>query len=156
MSWYQKVHFAIFWIFWCKMKITQVDTSTVQMDCHPFQTNWCPISAIPSFLCQMPFLAQPSQFILAWDRHHICWLAYPVAWFNFYLIDALSCSSIWLEWNLVVSVGFLSCLRRKQHQPHLLSLILRPDFILAQWTLLSWTKEACMLDVSWLAEWISV
>jgi len=27
----------------------------------------------------MPFLTQPSQFILAWDRHHICWLAYPVA-----------------------------------------------------------------------------
>jgi len=29
----------------------------------------------------MPFLTQPSQFILAWDRHQICWLAYPVAWF---------------------------------------------------------------------------
>jgi len=27
----------------------------------------------------MPFLAQPSQFILAWDRHQICWLAYQVA-----------------------------------------------------------------------------
>jgi len=23
----------------------------------------------PPFLCRMPFLAQPSQFILAWDRH---------------------------------------------------------------------------------------
>jgi len=22
--------------------------------------------------------AQPSQFILAWERHQICWLAYPV------------------------------------------------------------------------------
>jgi len=22
VSWYQKLHFAIFWIFWCKMKIT--------------------------------------------------------------------------------------------------------------------------------------
>jgi len=30
----------------------------------------------------MPFLTQPSQFILAWDRHQICWLAYPVAWLN--------------------------------------------------------------------------
>jgi len=29
----------------------------------------------------MPFLPQPSQFILAWYRHRICWLAYPMAWF---------------------------------------------------------------------------
>jgi len=42
VSWYQKVHFAIFWIFWCKMKITQAGTPTIQMDCHPIQTNWCP------------------------------------------------------------------------------------------------------------------
>jgi len=32
------------------------------------------------FLCWMPFLAQSSQFMLAWDRHQTCWLAYPVAW----------------------------------------------------------------------------
>jgi len=24
------------------MKITQADTPTVQMDCHPIQTKWCP------------------------------------------------------------------------------------------------------------------
>ena len=35
-------HFAIFWIFWCKMKITQADAPTIWMDCHPIQTNWCP------------------------------------------------------------------------------------------------------------------
>jgi len=35
----------------------------------------------PPFLRWMPFLTQPSQFNLAWDRHQICWLAYPVAWF---------------------------------------------------------------------------
>jgi len=29
----------------------------------------------------MPFLTQPSQFMLAWDRHQIYWLAYLVAWF---------------------------------------------------------------------------
>ena len=28
----------------------------------------------------MPFLTQASQFIPAWDRHQISWLAYPVAW----------------------------------------------------------------------------
>jgi len=42
VSWYQKEHFAIFWIFWCKMKITQADTPTIRMDCHPIQTNRCP------------------------------------------------------------------------------------------------------------------
>ena len=47
VSWYRKVHFAIFWTFWCKMKITQTDAPTIWMDCHLIQTNWCPISAIP-------------------------------------------------------------------------------------------------------------
>jgi len=42
MCWYQKVHFAIFWIFSCKMKITQADARTIRMDCHPIQTKWCP------------------------------------------------------------------------------------------------------------------
>jgi len=28
--------------FWCKMKITQADTPTIRMDCHPIQANWCP------------------------------------------------------------------------------------------------------------------
>ena len=42
VSQYQKKHYAVFWIFWCKMKITQADTPTIQMDCHPIQTNWCP------------------------------------------------------------------------------------------------------------------
>ena len=39
----------------------------------------------PPFLCRMLFLTQPSQFILAWDRYQICWLAYLVAWFNRWL-----------------------------------------------------------------------
>jgi len=33
----------------------------------------------------MPFLPQPSHFILAWDRHQICWLTYPVAWLYIYI-----------------------------------------------------------------------
>jgi len=36
-------------------------------------------STIPTILRWMPFLTEPSLFILAWDRHQICWLAYPVA-----------------------------------------------------------------------------
>ena len=82
VSWYQKVHFSIFWIFWCKMKITQADTPTIQMDCHPIQTNWCPHLCHPNhFYAGCPSW-QPSQFILACDRHRICWLAYPVAWYS--------------------------------------------------------------------------
>jgi len=46
----------------------------------PILTNWCLHLCHPHhFLRWMPFLAQLSQFILAWDRHEICWLAYPVA-----------------------------------------------------------------------------
>jgi len=39
--------------------------------CHPIWT-----SIIPSVLRQMPFLPQPSEFILAWDRHQICCIPY--------------------------------------------------------------------------------
>jgi len=42
VSQYQKVHFAIFWILWCTMKITQADAPTIRMDCNPIQTDWCP------------------------------------------------------------------------------------------------------------------
>ena len=42
VSWYQKLHFAIFWIFWCKMKITGRHTNNTDGLCHPIQTNWCP------------------------------------------------------------------------------------------------------------------
>jgi len=50
--------------------------------CHSIRTNQRPIAITPPpFLCRMPFLPQPSHFILACDRHQICWLAYPVVWF---------------------------------------------------------------------------
>jgi len=41
VSQYQKVHFTIFWIFLCKIKITQADAPSIRMDCHSIQTNWC-------------------------------------------------------------------------------------------------------------------
>ena len=47
---------------------------------HSIRINQRPTSIVPPFLGQMPFLLQPCQFILAWDRHQICWQAYPVAW----------------------------------------------------------------------------
>ena len=58
---YQKVHFAIFWISWSKMKITQADTPTIRMDCHPIQTNWCLTSAISTIFMQdaLPYTTLP-------------------------------------------------------------------------------------------------
>ena len=44
------------------------------------RTNQQRTSVVPPFLRRMPFRHQPSQFILAWNMHQICWLAYPVAW----------------------------------------------------------------------------
>jgi len=49
---------------------------------HSIGTNQWPTSIMPQFLRRMLFMPQPSHFILAWDRHQICWLAYPVAWFS--------------------------------------------------------------------------
>ena len=34
--------FAIFWIFWSKIKITRADVPTIWMDCLPILTNWYP------------------------------------------------------------------------------------------------------------------
>ena len=61
VSRYQKVHFAIFWIFWSKMKITQAVAPTIRMDCHPIQTNWRPTSAIRTIFTQdaLPYTTLP-------------------------------------------------------------------------------------------------
>jgi len=50
---------------------------------HSMQTNQRPTSFIPHFYarchsCRNP----PNQFILVWERHQICWLAYPAAWLS--------------------------------------------------------------------------
>ena len=63
-------------------KITEADTWTTQVGATPSGLISDPPSSSPYFLCQMPFLPQPSHFILAWDRHQMCWLAHPVAWFT--------------------------------------------------------------------------
>ena len=51
-------------------------------DVLPPYADWLVLPSLPSppFLCRVSFLTQPSQFILAWDRHQMCWPAYPVAW----------------------------------------------------------------------------
>ena len=55
-------------------------------------TNQRLASFVSPFSLEMPFLLQPSKFILAWDKHQICWLAYPVAW----LWENIKQNIIWL------------------------------------------------------------
>ena len=58
---------AIFWILWCReRKQRQMHRQPVWTP--PIWTIGAPISIISPFLSRMPFLPQPSQFILAWDR----------------------------------------------------------------------------------------
>jgi len=67
VSRHQKVHFAIFWIFWSKMKLTQADAPTIWMDYHPIQTNWCPHLCHPHhFYAGCPSLHNPPN--LSWLR----------------------------------------------------------------------------------------
>ena len=48
------------------------------------------------FLCQMPFLPQPSQFILAWDRHRIMLSCIP----NGLLITETDGANFTVSWKL--------------------------------------------------------
>ena len=70
-----------FWTLWCK-EDNRGRHSDYRAGHHSIRTNRRPTNIIPPFLRRMPFLSQPSQFILVWDGHQICWLAYPVAWFS--------------------------------------------------------------------------
>jgi len=51
---------------------------------HSIRTNQQSTSINPPSLRQLPFLPQPSQFILAWDKHRnmLDCIQYPVAWFS--------------------------------------------------------------------------
>ena len=61
---------AIFWIFYGAGKDNRGRCADNPSGRYPIRTIGAPTSIIP-FLCLMPFLLQPSQFILAWDRHRI-------------------------------------------------------------------------------------
>jgi len=85
VSRYQKVHFAIFWMFWSKMKITQADAPTIWMDCHPIQTNRCLQLCHPHhFYAGCPSLHNPTN--LSWlgsgTKYAGLHTHYPVAWFR--------------------------------------------------------------------------
>jgi len=51
-------------------KITEADAPTIRLDATPSGLSVPPLLSLP-FLCRMPFLLLPSQFITAWDRQRI-------------------------------------------------------------------------------------
>ena len=62
--------------FMVQGKITEAYSPIICMCATPSRViSDTPPSFPPPFLCGMPFLLQPFYFILAWDRHQICWLA---------------------------------------------------------------------------------
>ena len=62
-------------------KIKRGKCATIWLDVAPSDHRF-PLLHHPPVLCRMPFLPQPSQFVLVWDRHQICWIAYLEAWFG--------------------------------------------------------------------------
>ena len=68
--------------FMVQREMSEADTLTIQLGIIPSGLISDSPPSSPIFLCQMPFLRQPSQFVLAWDRHQIYWLAYQVACIN--------------------------------------------------------------------------
>ena len=73
-----------FWTCIVQRKITGGSESNHPAGRHFIRTNKRPTSIKPLFVRLMPFRPQPSHFILAWDRHQIWWLAYPLAWFIYW------------------------------------------------------------------------
>jgi len=81
-------------------KITEADASTIRLDATLSRLSMPLPPTSPSFLCQMPFLSQLSQFILAWKTHQVSWVAYPAA-----CTDDLD---MILTMSLILSVGRLA------------------------------------------------
>jgi len=90
VSWYQKkhtpAHVRLPWGETCHLLAFMVQGEN-NRQAHQ-QSSWTPShpvthSIYPTIFTRVPFLPQPSQFILAWDRHEVCWVVYLVAWFTF-------------------------------------------------------------------------
>ena len=93
LSWYLKVHFTIFWILWCKMKITQVDRLTIRMDCHPIQINWCPHLCHPHhFYAGCPSWHNPSN--LSWLGTGTKYAGLHTRWLDYHTWNEIYCEVI--------------------------------------------------------------
>ena len=68
--WLPPLLLAIFCILWW-WKTTEADAPTIRLDATPSGLSMPLPPSSPPYLRRMPFLPQPSQFILAWDRHRV-------------------------------------------------------------------------------------
>jgi len=103
VSRYQKKHYYMPYSgFMMQGKIAKADEPTIRLDATPSRLTVPPPSST-SFLCQMPFLAQSSQFMPAQDRYQVCWIAYPVA-YNRPIFYNQSAMSQWSKFSLIVCV----------------------------------------------------
>jgi len=68
-----------FWTFMVQGKITHGDSPTIRMGATPSGLISDPPPSSPIF---MPHALTAATLPLYPGRHQICWLAYPVAWFN--------------------------------------------------------------------------
>ena len=66
--------------FMLQGKITEADIPIIRLGATPSGLISDPPPSSRPFSFRMPFLSQPSQFLLAWDRHQICSLAYPMTY----------------------------------------------------------------------------
>ena len=69
-----------FWTFMMQGLITEADTSTIWLGATPAGLISSPPPSSPIFTPDaLPAATLP---LYSWDRHQICWLAYPVEWFH--------------------------------------------------------------------------
>jgi len=63
-------------------EISEADTPTIRLTATPCGLISNPPPSSPSHVTLDALPAATLPFILAWHRHQICWLAYPVAWLS--------------------------------------------------------------------------
>ena len=89
--------------------------TNIQAGCYSIQTNQRPTFLIPPFCATCPSCCNPPN--LSWlDRHQICCLAYPVAWFviqswKFALDKTFNSSSITFDIYVKKLISLKHCVR---------------------------------------------
>jgi len=68
--------------------------------CHLIRPSMSPPPSSTQFYAECPSYHNPPFFILAWDRHQICWIAYLEAWFK--AVHQLTCETTTQEMLLQI------------------------------------------------------
>jgi len=92
LSWTPKRNMPFSSGFMEQGKITNTDTPTVRLGATPSRQISDPPPSSPHFYAGCPSCHNPAS--LSWDRHNICWLAYPVAWLQSQQVHEYSISDI--------------------------------------------------------------